>query len=405
MEENSMFDLFEEQFRTLYVGHELIDEKDATILNILREKREKGLSECAFRSSQTRGRRYEEEPCAIRTCYQRDIGRIIFSQSFRRLRNKTQVFFNPTNDHICSRIEHVIYVNYISSIIAGALNLNTDLVQAIAMGHDVGHAPFGHSGERILSKCMKSVDENLFFEHEQQSLRVLDVLEEHTAGRFGLNLSFEVRDGIVSHCGETYDERSLKPFREKTEEQLTGKGKGDRTAPCTLEGCVVRFADKVAYIGRDVEDAFRAGLISQQNHPKQFYEGLGDSNSQIINSLVRDIIHSSVNKDEISMSEKTFKEMESVLNSNLTNIYKAPKIERYEAMVNNTIEGLFEVFIDSANDVERACASEHMEIKKFGEYITKHPDAKSCDAVKVADYISGMTDTYAMNCFDRLFRA
>ena len=181
MSENNLFDMFKDEFSGVEFQPLVIqNEKDGEYLRILREEREKNLSPFAFRTADTRGRLKPEEPCIIRTAFERDMGRIIFSQSFRRLRHKTQVFFNPLNDHICSRIEHVIYVNYIATIIGRALNLNTDLIQAIAMGHDIGHAPFGHSGERALDKCMRTVDPEAFFEHEQQSLRVLDVLEEHS---------------------------------------------------------------------------------------------------------------------------------------------------------------------------------------------------------------------------------
>ena len=205
---DNLFDFFGDALGNLPVEPHLINNyKDARTIELIRSEREKTLSPFAMRTDKSRGRIHQEEPCAIRSPYERDLGRIIFSQSFRRLRHKTQVFFNPVNDHICSRIEHVIYVNYISTIIGRCLNLNIDLIQAIALGHDIGHSPYGHTGERVLNKCIKSVDPSLFFEHEVHSLRVLDVLEEHRPNEYGLNLTFEVRDGIVVSCSRTGGKR------------------------------------------------------------------------------------------------------------------------------------------------------------------------------------------------------
>lgn len=405
MQDNNLFDMYKDEFSVIEFEPTIIrNQKDMDYLSILRSEREMNLSPFAFKTASTRGRLVPEEDCFIRTCYERDMGRIIFSQSFRRLRHKTQVFFNPLNDHICSRIEHVIYVNYISTIIARALNLNVDLVQAIAMGHDIGHAPFGHSGERVLDKCIRSVDEDMFFEHEQQSLRVLDVLEEHSKGRYGLNISFEVRDGIVSHCGETYDERCLKPMRDKPTDAIVNKGRKDRTAPATLEGCVVRFADKVAYVGRDMEDALRAGFISSDYLPQEVSNRLGSTNSQVINTLVGDIIHNSLDKDEICMSEEVFEATNVFLKKNVEQIYLSKKIMAYERSVTNTIESLFESYMEATEDIEKALKSTSKVIRDFAVYYLNHPEKGAKPVRKVADYISGMTDTYCSKCFDSLFR-
>ncbi len=404
---SNMFDLFSDEFSQVSFEPQLMsNEKDREFMRILRAERESTLSSHAMRSDDTRGRINPEEPCLIRSDYERDMGRIIFSQSFRRLRHKTQVFFNPSNDHICSRIEHVIYVNYISTIIGRALNLNVDLIQAIAMGHDIGHAPFGHTGERSLNKCIKSVDPNMFFEHEVHGLRVLDKLEEHHPGSFGLNLTFEVRDGIASHCGETYNEYSLVPKRDKTEDQLSKKPEKDRTAPATLEGCVVRFADKIAYVGRDAEDARRAGIIGGNNDflPTSVTDRLGSTNAETINILVGDIIHSSMNSDEIRMSEGNFKAMNDYLTHNLEDIYKAPKIMTYEKTVNIMIESVFEAFMRCTEDIEKSLASDNQAIKEFAKYYVAHPEQDSVPVRRVVDYIAGMTDAYANNCFDALYR-
>ena len=402
----SMFDIYGEEFDKLYFEPQLINnDKDTEMLKLLRDERESHFSSFAQKSSDSRGRIRPEESAIIRSCYERDMGRIIFSQSFRRLRHKTQVFFNPSNDHICSRIEHVIYVNYISTIIGRALNLNIDLIQAIAMGHDLGHAPYGHTGERALNACIKSVDPNMFFEHEVHSLRVIDVLEQHKPGEYGLNLSFEVRDGIVSHCGETYNESSLIPMRNKPEEMVSSKPEKSRYAPSTLEGCVVRFADKIAYVGRDVEDARRAGIIGGTEFlSDEVKKRLGSTNSETINILVGDLIHNSINRDEITMSEGNFKAMSEFLNGNFEKIYSAPKIRTYEETVKIQINAIFEVFMDASNDIEKALKSDSPSVRKFADYYINHPEKDAPPVRKVVDYIAGMTDAYAGSCFDELYR-
>ncbi len=403
---DSLFDIFGDALGNVSYQPHLIDNyKDLKEIELIRNEREKSLSPYAMRTDKSRGRRIPEDPCSIRSPYERDLGRIIFSQSFRRLRHKTQVFFNPMNDHICSRIEHVIYVNYISTIIGRALNLNIDLIQAIALGHDIGHSPYGHTGERVLNQCIKSVDPSLYFEHEVHSLRVLDVLEEHRPGEYGLNLTFEVRDGIVAHCGETYDEFSLTPYRDKTEAEVSNKPEKDRTRPCTLEGCVVRFADKIAYVGRDIEDARRAGIIGGNDHVSvEAAKRLGTTNSEIINILVGDIVHSSLNRDEICMSRENFEAMNEYLNANLNQIYLAPKIVTYENMVKLQIEAIFNAFMECVDDIEKARASSNEAISSFAKFYMKHPEPDCPPVRKVVDYIAGMTDTYANSCFDELYR-
>lgn len=403
---NSLFEMYSSEFGKLDFEPQLIrNDRDMELLSILRDERESHLSSYAQKSALTKGRKIEEEPCIIRSAYERDMGRIIFSQAFRRMRHKTQVFFNPVNDHICSRIEHVIYVNYISTIIGRALNLNIELIQAIAMGHDIGHAPFGHTGERALNKCIKSVDPSLFFEHEVHSLRVLDVLEEKKPGEYGLNLTFEVRDGIVSHCGETYDEYTLTPKRSKTTADIDNKPEKTRTAPATLEGCVVRFADKIAYVGRDVEDARRAGIVGGNDFlPSQVTTRLGKSNSETINTLVGDIIHCSINSDSITMSQGNFKAMNEFLTKNFDEIYSAPKIRTYEKTIYILIEALFDAFMECTSDLEKYSHSENDVLRGFAKYAINHPQ-KDCPMVqRVVDYIAGMTDTFANSCFDALYK-
>ena len=366
-------------------------------------------SEFATPDSGDHRRAVPEEDCAVRTAFQRDLGRIIYSQSFRRLKHKTQVFFNPVNDHICSRLEHVIYVNYISQVIGGALNLNKDLIQAIALGHDIGHTPFGHSGERALSKKLKAKNDKLFFEHEAHSLRVLDVLEKHNEDN-GLNLTFEVRDGILSHCGEAYDEYVIKPVRDKRPEELTYlTPKKQRRGPATLEGCVVKMADKIAYVGRDVEDALRMGIVNEDYFVSGEGKYLGSSNAEIINSLVEDVIENSFNKDEIRLSEKTGQALSAVLEQNLTQIYKATKITTYEEYADLIINSLFDTFMNALENRTPDTEPANEMIRKFFRFVDAHPQRNDGEdkmplPIYVSDYVAGMTDGFAIQCFDALFR-
>lgn len=411
-EELSLFEEYPATFSDISFQADAIDNpRDRELLTMLRNEREKNLSPYAFRSKDSKGRLFEEEPCVIRSPFERDTGRIIYSQAFRRLRHKTQVFFNPQNDHICSRIEHVIYVNYIATTIARALNLNLDLVQAIALGHDIGHAPFGHSGERTLDMCVKKYDPALYFKHEHQSLRVVDLLEERVTGRMsGLNLSFEVRDGIVCHCGETYSEYKLKPNRKKTEEAiLTPENGGTLTKdnndslPATLEGCVVRLADKIAYVGRDIEDACRAGILDFEDIAPAITTRLGSSNSQIINTLVGDCIHNSLNNDEIRLSSDAGQAMYELLTENVNRIYRSDKIKRYEASVKNTVEGLFDALMSSMADKEKARKSRNQVFEGLMRYYDMYPIKGANDARIVTDYIAGMTDPFATACYEKIY--
>ncbi len=371
---------------------------------LLREEMEKSLAPFAATSASSRGRLLEEEPCSVRTAYERDAGRIIFSLDFRRMRQKTQVFFNPKNDHICTRMEHVITVDYIANTIGRALNLNLDLIQAVALGHDLGHAPFGHSGEATLNKCFKSHSSanNAFFQHEVHSLRIIDLLASHHK-RMGLNLTFEVRDGIACHCGENYDEYKLVPHRNK---QITDLAKSARLheMPATLEGCVVRMVDKIAYVGRDIEDAVRAGIMENEDLPERIQQVLGKTNGEIINTLVKDIIRNSYGKDAIILSPHYGESLHELLQYNVERIYSSAKIKRYELMVNNVIAGLFEALVGAIKDPEKMAASDNRVLASFHEYLqARYRDLGQLGPQQVVDYIAGMTDSYATKCFEDLY--
>ncbi len=360
------------------------------------------LSEYAQRVTDTRGRLTPQKACTVRTDYERDIGRIIYSRDFRRMRQKTQVFFNPRNDHVCTRMEHVLYVNYIASTIGKALGLNSDLIEAIALGHDIGHAPFGHSGEYELCDCLKKQGADFDFHHEAHSLRVVDLLASHH-GEHGLNLTFEVRDGIVSHCGERYGEYHLCPDRDKTEAQVQTSG-STHHAPATLEGCVVRMADKIAYVGRDIEDAARAQLMDFADIPKQVRAVLGESNGEIINTLVCDIINHSLDEDAINMSVEVGEALEELLQANVTHIYRAEKISTYESISRKIINSLFHGLLAYADDPEKLAYSQTDVLRDFKHFLEQHPEPQAGNMRKVTDYIAGMTDHYADRVFTELYQ-
>lgn len=402
--EQNLFDEFSSTFANVPVTSDPTDNpRDQELLALLRDTREKYLSPFAFHSRDSRGRRFPEDHCTVRSDFERDTGRIIYSQAFRRLRHKTQVFFNPQNDHICSRIEHVIYVNYIATTIARALNLNIDLVQAISLGHDIGHSPFGHSGEKTLNACVKKYDDKLYFQHEMQSLRVVDLLAAHNDRKGeGLNLSFEVRDGIVSHCGETYSEYRLAPDRKKPTDSILRIDEHHRM-PATLEGCVVRIADKIAYVGRDIEDAARAGIMEFEDIPPAITSTLGSTNSQIIHTLVTDIIHNSLNRDAIIMSDESGKAMEALLNENVRRIYQSDKIKKYETRVKTTVEGLFDAMMAAMSDHQKALTSGNAVFAGLAQYALSYPDPSAAPVQIVTDYISGMTDSFANKCYEAIY--
>ncbi len=374
----------------------------------LREQQENSLSPFAAKSMNSFGRLIDERKCPIRTDYERDGNRILYSMDFRRLRHKTQVFFNAKNDHICTRMEHVLNVGSIANTIARTLNLNQDLTYAIALGHDLGHAPFGHSGERVLNKCMKKIDSSKSFQHELHSLRVVEKLatrisKEKIHESCGLNLTFEVKDGIVSHCGEMYNEYVLHRDLTKTPDYLNNIS-NPIGLPYTVEGCIVRLVDKIAYVGRDIEDALRVNLMDMKDIPKEIRNELGNSNGEIINTLVCDLIENSYGKDSIALSPSKGDALEKLINENVRLIYKADKITRYEKIAENTLEGLFDCLLDSVTDIPKLQFSENKVYRMFYNFIIdKGYDETEGNAQKVIDFIAGMTDSFAQSCFEEIY--
>lgn len=323
------------------------------------EKREyEVLSPFAVKVAETRGRKIQEEKCDIRTDYQRDRDRIIHSKSFRRLMHKTQVFLAPEGDHFRTRLTHTIEVSQIARTIARSLGLNEDLTEAIAMGHDLGHTPFGHNGEKVLNEIHRGG-----FRHNVQSLRVVDVLESNGERR-GMNLTQEVRDGILNH---------------------TGAG-----VPFTLEGQIVKISDRVAYINHDIDDALRSGVITAEDLPAECVQILGKTHRTRINTLVNDLIENSFQKPVISMSSNCTEHMELLRDFMFKNVYHNNKVKKDEDLekVRNMIESLYQYFLENSWRLPE----EHQELAS--EYGLEEV---------VKDYIAGMTDRYAMNLYTDLF--
>jgi dGTPase len=373
----------------------------------LREELEENLSIYAAKATASKGRQIFEEECPVRTIYERDGNRILHSEEFRRLRHKTQVFFNAKNDHICTRMEHVLHVSSISCTIARTLGLNQDLTNAIALGHDLGHAPFGHTGEKVLRKCVKDIDKNNDFQHELHSLRVVDRLATRFTNenkvKLGLNLSYEVRDGIVSHCGEKYNEHQLFRDVNKRPEDIYLCNHRNMY-PYTLEAGIVRLVDKIAYVGRDIEDAVRAGLIDFNDISREVIDVLGRTNGEIINNLVVDIIENSYNQDVIQLSDEKGQALKQMIHENVRLIYQSDKIRRYEKNTENMLEGIFFSLYEALSDPEKIKNSKTKVFRNLADFIiSKNYNADESKAQIVVDYIAGMTDNYAMKCYEELY--
>jgi dGTPase len=307
------------------------------------------LSPYAARSSRSLGRLKPEEPCPIRTAYQKDRDKIIHSKAFRRLKHKTQVFIAPKGDHFRTRLTHVLEVSQIARTIARALCLNEDLTEAIALGHDLGHTPFGHAGERALATLYPG------FSHNKQSLRVVDCLER---GGRGLNLTYEVRDGILNHCGEG--------------------------VPATLEGKIVRISDRIAYITHDIDDAIRAGLISEDELPLSATAVLGKTHSINIDTMVLDIINNSMNRNDIEMSPKVTEAMNDLRNYLFNKVYFRPHALKEEQKLSRKLVDFYNYYLQNTDALPK-------------EYICQPL------TVAVCDYIAGMTDNFALEEHDRIF--
>lgn len=329
----------------------------------------------------------------LRGDYFRDQTAIVHATPFRRLKHKTQVFFAPQNDHICTRIEHVLHVSTIATTICKGLELDVELAQAIALGHDLGHAPFGHVGEVILNELARSVGG---FIHEVQGLRVVDKL---TRDGQGLNLTYAVRDGIVSHCGENF-EQTLRPEREEKDLAVVAER---QSAPLTYEGCVVRVSDKIAYLGRDIEDAIAAGLITSSDIPKRLRKSLGATNGEIIDALVLDVVRESAGGDAITMSDEKYDLICEMKNFNYSYIYNNERLVKNDDAIRNLLARLHghltRRFSEYGFDAKTYASAEHIVDRHFGLSLCKRRnlyEQDSCPKRCVVDFIAGMTDSYAL---------
>ncbi len=325
----------------------------------IREKQEtweqQYLSPYASLSAKSRGREIPEEPCSIRPIYQRDRDRILHCKAFRRLKHKTQVFLAPLGDHYRTRLTHTLEVAQNARTIARALRLNEDLTEAIALGHDLGHTPFGHAGERALDKLSPSG-----FRHHQQSVRVVERLENDGQG---LNLSWEVRDGIRNH-------------------QI-------QSSPATMEGKVVRYSDKIAYINHDIDDAVRAGILKESDLPGPYIKALGRTARERLNTMILDIVHSSEDRDDIIISPDIYEAMMGLREFMYCNVYANDTAKGEEKKTYALISMLYGWFKDKPEQMP----------EEYGRMLN---EGESIDRV-VCDYIAGMTDNYAISLFQELF--
>ena len=341
----------------------------------------------------------------VRGEYYRDTTAIIHSSPFRRLKHKTQVFFAPSNDHICTRMEHVLHVASIASTICRPLGLDTELAWAIGMGHDLGHTPFGHVGEKIIGKL--SQERGLGeFEHEINSLRVVTFLADNGKG---LNLTYAVRDGIVCHNGEDI-RRRIKPTFELKDLCSISSRKG--LVPATYEGAVVRFSDLIAYLGRDFEDATRLGILKGKELPEIVVKRLGRNNSEIINSLVEDLIKGADSKEGIGFSDDVFEAVAAFSTFNYENIYRSSILNgytRYFTRLINLIVDYLEEIYSSYGLTEAGYLNEkNMLSAGFYNHIRDmypvYMEKEKSDKRMIIDYVAGMTDNFCLDCANEILK-
>lgn len=359
----------------------------------------------------------------MRTEFERDYTRVIHSRSYRRLKHKTQVFFSPEDDHICTRTEHITLVESISYTIAKYLGLNTELTKAIATAHDIGHSPFGHQGEKVLSQISKrEIGEG--FWHERNGLDIVDkieILEDPEGNMQNLNLTYAVRDGIISHCGEI-DENQIKPRNEFID--LETYKTPNQYAPYTWEGCVVKIADKISYLGRDIADAITLGILDEKLEELynllEISENEKINNTNIVNDLIYDLCMNSSIEKGLCFSEKVFNKMNKIKKFNYQNIYLSEKLiasnEYFEIIINKIFEVLKESYYNKTKVQENYFAV----IDDFEKWIKNYWNLEreennknkvlfdmnnEKDYIKaIIYYISGMTDNYAIKMYNKIIK-
>lgn len=375
-------------------------------------------------------RRYD-----LRSDFARDYTRIIFSQAYRRLKHKTQVFFAVEDDHVCTRSEHVNLVESISYTIAHQLGLNTELTKAIAVGHDLGHAPFGHGGEKILTEIAKTHHLHKFW-HEKNSLHFVDrieLLEDNNHNQHNLNLTYAVRDGIISHCGEMNQKYIQKRdnYINLNDYQYAGEYN-----PWTYEGCVVKMADKIAYLARDIEDALRLNVLSQsqidelRNELNQMgsYQFHAINNGSVVNYFIHDVVENSLVEKGIGLSQEAFDKMKVIMRFNYQNIYLIKRVQIHEKYVSLILHSIFEFLYDykEQDDFIQALKQDLKQYPKLiGHYLTWlekyadipqyprqniyknqiiydfHHDQQALEK-SIIDYLAGMSDAFIIQVFNEL---
>ena len=326
-----------------------------TIREQIEQMERENLCSWATLDENSRGRDRIEPQCDIRPVFQRDRDRILHSKSFRRLKNKTQVFLTPKGDHYRTRLSHTLEVSQNARTIAKALRLNEDLVEAIALGHDIGHTPFGHSGERVLNNLCEGG-----FVHSEQSVRIVEKLEK--SGQ-GLNLTWEVRDGIKNHQTESM--------------------------PATPEGQIVRLSDKIAYVNHDIDDAIRGNLLCETDIPEYIRETIGSSTHERLDTLIHDVVINSMENEKICMSEEIYQAMLDLRTFMFNNVYNNDTAREEEAKAHRMIEALFEYYMDNIDSMPE----KYINMINEGEHKSR----------VVCDYIAGMTDQYAIMKFNEYF--
>ena len=369
---------------------------DVIKANMLKEDH---LSKYACKSSEAI--RLNNDVDDIRPSYFRDIDRIIHSLSYTRYADKTQVFSNNENDNISRRIIHVQLVSKIARTIGRALNLNEDLIEAISLGHDIGHVPFGHTGERILNEI--SLKHNAgYFNHNVQSVRTLMNLGKNGLGN---NLSVQVLDGILCHngefiCDEYYPKnKSLNDFLDDYEKCYEENNYSQTLVPMTLEGCVVRISDVIGYIGRDIEDAINLGLLKKEDIPEDIKKVLGDSNKQIVNTIVLDVINNSYDKPYIKMSEEVLNALKLLKDFNYIHIYNKANTEEELVMYKKMFNNLFELYLKQLKNKETSEDIYRIFLNDMNDKYKQNTNERI-----VIDFIAGMTDDYFKNEYNKYFK-
>ena len=357
----------------------------------------------------------------VRTEFERDYTRVIHSTAYRRLKHKTQVFFSPENDHICTRIEHVIHVESIAYTIAKYLGLNVELTRSIATAHDLGHSPFGHQGEKVLSEISKR-DIGIPFWHEKNGLETVDKIEllENPNGNVqNMCLTYGVRDGIISHCGEI-DENRLRPREEYID--LNTYNYPNQYAPYTWEGCVVKIADKISYLGRDIADSITLGLLDEHlTELRQLLKFTKDdiiNNTVLINDLVYDLCENSSFEKGLCFSDKVFKMIKDIKRFNYENIYYSDKLLPSNDYFKLIINGIYNALKESYNNFEKLHKISPTLAKDFKEWLSNYWNLERSERCKndvifdmnseidyykaIIYYISGMTDNYAIEMYNQV---